>query len=86
MRARLALGCLKLAHSELAVVSLLPHAPRAPELFFPCTVYTKSCDQTDTRMLEAEGVANPPPQLALDRERRIEYARSAHQTVTNGID
>lgn len=29
MRTRLALGCLKLAHSELAVVSLLPHAPRA---------------------------------------------------------
>ena len=34
MRARLALGFLKLAHSKLAVISLLPHALRAPKLFF----------------------------------------------------
>ena len=47
MRARLALGCLKLAYSELAVVSLLPHALRAPELFFPGSC--PSASPQDTR-------------------------------------
>lgn len=49
MRARLALGCLKLAHSELAVVSLLPHAPRDPELFFPGSCPSASPQDTVTR-------------------------------------
>ena len=49
MRARLALGCLKLAYSELAVVSLLPHAPRAPELFVPSIVFHPSMTAIEIR-------------------------------------